>query len=182
MSGGGRDERERQDAYNRAQTAATQINQVDPLEERYRQQQMAFLNWKDSNGRDVRDAPGLSDYIQIGQAAQERAGRERMGTGALQLAGDAGNAGNLRELKKQEAAQDFGTGLERAYAMRNAEATGSVMPLANMTLNRNTAYAGAMGNLYGIRSSQPKPKSWWNYLQEGAQMAGSIGGAISPWS
>lgn len=179
MGGGGRN-REQQNYWNQqAQQQNQQITQVDPLEAQWRQQQMDYLNWRNSPGRDVRDAPGLSDYIQIGQAAQERAQRDRQGTGALQLGG-AGNAGyteNLKSLRQNEAAQDFGTGLERALAMRHSEASGSVMPLAQLTTNRNVARANHSAGMFNTWS-QRRSMNWWDYLREGTQIASNIGGML----
>lgn len=171
MGGGGRNRRNQDywDAQNRQ--ANQQITQVDPLEQQWRDQQQQYLTWRNSNGRDVRDAPGLSDYIQIGEAAQHRAKQERMGTGALQL-GNAGNAGyteNLKTLRQNEAAQDFGTGLEQALGMRHAEATGSVLPLAQLTTNRNVARAGHAGSMFG-QWNQRQSRNWWDYLREGIGM------------
>lgn len=179
MGGGGRKKREEDYWNSLAKQQNQKIAQVDPLEQKWRDQQMAFLNWRDSNGKDVRSAPGLSEYIQIGQAAQDRAKRERMGTGALQLGG-AGNAGyteNLKTLRQNEAAQDFGTGLERAMAMRTAEATGSVLPLAQLTTNRNVAQANNSAGMFGQWSNKQE-KSWWDYLREGVGMASQVGSMI----
>lgn len=177
MGGGGRN-REQQNYWNaQAQAQNRQITQVDPLEAQWRQQQQDYLNWRSSDGRDVAEAPGLSEYIQIGQAAQDRAKQERMGTGALQLgnAANAGHVANLKTLRQNEAAQDFGTGLERAQAMRHAEATGSVMPLASLTTNRNVAQANHSAGMFS-QWNQRKSKNWWDYLNEGVGLAGRLGG------
>lgn len=175
MGSGGRN-RERQNYWDTQAAQANQaITQVDPLEQQWRDEQKRFLDWRDSSGKDVRNAPGLDEYIQIGQAAQDRAQRERMGTGALQL-GNAGNAGyteNLKTLRQNEAAQDFGTGLESAVAARTAEATGSVLPLAQLTTNRNIAKANNAAGMFG-QWNQRKSKNWWDYLIEGAQTFGPM--------
>lgn len=181
--GGGQAKRKREaESYWDAQArqANQAITQVDPLEAQWRQQQQDYLNWRSSDGRDVAEAPGLSEYIQIGQAAQDRAKQERMGTGALQLgnAANAGHVANLKTLRQNEAAQDFGTGLERAQAMRHAEATGSVMPLASLFTNRNVAQAQNAGSMFGQWSARPQPKNWWDYAREGVGFAQSVGSMI----
>lgn len=181
MGGGAAKRKRESETYwdNTARQANQDITKVDPLEQKWRDSQLAFLNWKDTPGRNVADAPGLSDYIQIGQAAQDRAKRERFGTGALQL-GDAANAGylaNLKGLRQNEMAQDFGTGLENALASRNAEATGSVMPLSQLTTNRNIAKAGQAGNMFGQWSNK-QVKNWWDYAREGVGMGTQIGSMI----
>ena len=86
MGSGGRN-RNQQNAWNetvRQQNAA--ITQVDPLEQAYRQRQQNVLNWENQPGHDIRDMPGMSDAIQIGQAALARANQERQGHGAINLA------------------------------------------------------------------------------------------------
>ena len=179
MGGGGRKKREETFWNNAAKQANQQITQVDPIEQKFRQKVSDRLDWEKGT-RDIADPrAGLTDYIQIGQAAKERAKRERMGTGALQL-GEAGNSGylaNLKQLHQNEAAQDFGIGLENANTMAHAEATGSVLPLAQMTTNRNVAQAGHAGSMFGQWSNKQQ-KSWWDYLKEGVGMATGIGGMV----
>ena len=175
MGGGGRN-RERQNTWDsNAQQQNAQLTQVNPLTQRWQDEQLAFMNWEGSQGRDVRDAPGLSSFIQIGQAAKDRAGRERMGTGALQL-GDAGNAGyteNLKGLRQNEAAQDFGIGLENALAARKAEATGSVIPLQQMETQRRMGQAQHSMGMFG-QWNQRQSRNWWDYMREGIQMGSQV--------
>lgn len=163
-----------------AQQANQQITQVDPLEQAYRDRQKAFLDWEGSNGKDVRNAPGMDAHIQIGQAALERAGRDRMGTGALQLGEDGGSgyAAKLKELKKNELGQEVGAGLETALAARTAEAHGSVMPLAQLTTSRNIGRANHSAQMFGMWN-QRQSKNWWDYMRDavgmGSQAAGAFG-------
>lgn len=179
MAGGGRNRRRQNYWDAQAAVQNRDMTQQSPEEALRRQQVQQYLTWKNSNGRDVRDAPGLSDYIQIGQAAKERAGRERMGTGALKLGGEGGYAEKLRQQKQAEAAQDFGIGLERAYAMNDAQMTGSVLPFASLDAGRRQAQAGHSASMFS-QWNQRQSRNWWDYTMQigqlAAQAAGGMGG------
>jgi hypothetical protein len=176
MGGGGRN-RQNQNMWNQQavqQNAA--ITQVDPLEQKWRDQQMAYLKCP---GRDVRDAPGMSDHIQIGQGAIARAKQERHGTGALQLggAGSEGYTENLKTLRQNEMGQEVGAGLENALAARHSEATGSVMPLAQLSTSRRLGQAQHSAGMFSPWN-QRQSKNWWDYLREGVQLGGQVGSMI----
>lgn len=178
MAGGGRN-RQQQNYWNtQAQQQNQQMTQQSPEEALRRQQVQQYLAWKNQDGRDVRDAPGLSDYIQIGEAAKERAGRERMGTGALKLGGEGGFAEKLRQQKQAEAAQDFGIGLERAYAMNDAQMTGSVLPFASLDANRRQAQAGHSASMFS-QWNQRRSRNWWDYMMDVGQLATGAARAMS---
>jgi hypothetical protein len=180
MGGKGRN-REQQNYWNQqAQTQNQAIATVDPLEQKWRDKQMAFLKWDETPGKDVRDAPGMSDHIQIGQGAIARAKQEKYGTGALQLGG-AGNAGyteNLKTLRQNEMGQEVGAGLEEALAGRRAEATGSIMPLSQLSTSRRLGQAQHSAGMFG-QWNQRQSKNWWDYLREGVQVAGQVGGMVA---
>jgi hypothetical protein len=136
---------------------------------------LAWDAWQKQPGHDIGDAPGMDPYIQIGRGALERGKKERMGTGALALGdpGSSGHAAKLREMGQAEAAQQFGAGLENAYAMRNAEVKGSYGPLAQLELGRK------MGQLNNTSQAQAlwvqkQRKSPWDYALEGASTFGPM--------
>lgn len=182
MAGGGKKEKKKQETYwnQQARTANQQIAEKSELEKALEKKSLDRLNWEKEGRTDISDPrAGLQNYIQIGQAALNRAKRERMGTGALQL-GNAGNAGHVANLKEQyqnEAAQEFGAGLERADALAHSEATGSVMPLAQLSTNRNIARANHAAGMFGQWSNK-KAKSWWDYMKEGVGMATDVGSLL----
>lgn len=157
-----------------AQQNNQQIATVDPIEQAFKDKQKRRLDWENKPGHNITDHDaGLDEYIQIGHAAMARQDRDRMGTGALQL-GDNGTApylANLKELKKAEAAQAYGSGLEEANTMAHAEATGSVLPLAQLATNRNIARAGNSSQMFnnwaGVQTGTP----WWQTLLGGASQA-----------
>lgn len=181
MGGGGRNRRE-QDAWNaQARSDNAAITQVDPLEQQLRDRSSRRLAWESGGRTNIEDPnAGLQDYIQIGKSALDRADRERYGTGALQLGNEAnaGHIADLKELNKSNMAREFGAGLEQADAMAHAEATGSVMPLAQMTTNRNIARAQNSGQMFS-QWNQRQSKNWWDYLREGVGVASQVGGMIA---
>lgn len=180
MGGGGRN-REQQNYWNaQAKTQNAAIVEKTPLEKELEAKSLSRLNWEKEGRTDISDPrAGLSNYIQIGQAALDRGKRERMGTGALQLGNEAnaGHVANLKQLHQNEAAQEFGAGLENADAMAHAEATGSVMPLAQLSTNRNIARANNSAGMFA-QWNQRKSKNWWDYLGEGIGMASNVGGML----
>lgn len=166
MGSGGKKKKEENFWTQNAQTAYTNAGQKSELEKLFEQSQIDFLNWDKSGGKDVRDAPGLSNYIQIGQAAQERAGQERMGTGALQLGAGGGSeyAQKLKQLNQSQMAENFGTGLENALQMRRAEATGSVMPLASLDANRKGMQMQGANQMVSTYFNRPRSTPFWQQL------------------
>ena len=142
----------------------------DPTVTAVQAQNTKVLDWENSSGKDIRDMPGMDAHIKIGQAAIDRAGRERMGGSGLNLAdgGSSGYAQNLRSLRQNEMGYAVGAGLEDARAGIHSEARGSVLPLAQLQTGRQL---GQAQHSLGVDGATPKKKSWWNYLQEGIGMA-----------
>ena len=166
MSSGGRN-RDRQNFWDsQAQQQNAAITQVDPLEQAYRDRQQAVLNWENTPGHDIRDMPGMSDAIQIGNAALARANQQRQ-SGSIHLAdpGSSGYAQQLHELQQNQLGQEVGTGLENARAAIHAEATGSVLPLSQMNLARRSAQLNNSTQMFS-QWNQRKSKNWWDYLTD----------------
>lgn len=193
MGGGGRN-RQNQNYWNQQtqqqlQTAQQQnaaIAQVDPLEQAWRDRQKAVLDWDKKPGKDIRDLPGMSEHIQIGEAAVRRANQDRMGTGALQLGADgaSGHAMKLKELRQAQMGEEVGAGLDNARAQIHAEAANSIMPLAQLHTNRklgqaqhSLGIANTSAGMFG-QWNQRRSKNWWDYLREGIGMAGQVGGMM----
>lgn len=181
-SGQGKD-RETQNYWNtQSQQAYQATAQATPLQQAFEQAQLDFLNWDKSSGKNVAEAPGLDNYIQIGRAAQERGNREKMGTGALALggAGAEGYAPKLKELRQAESEQNFGTGLEDALAMRRSEATGSVIPLASLNNARNAGRAQFAGGMYGTLQNRPRTGFWNSFSNNfGSSLGQGLGHILS---
>lgn len=177
MSSGRQKKLDQQQNYwnTQAQQAYTQAQQPSELQRVYEQKQLDFLNWDKQKNRNVADAPGLSNYIQIGQAALNRANRERMGTGALRLSdgGASGYAEKLKSLRQAEMGNEFGAGLENALAGLRAEANNSVLPLAQLNQSRLlglTQIASGNNNAY---LNRPRTQPFWQQLLLGAISGGS---------
>jgi hypothetical protein len=171
MGGGGRN-RKQQNIWNTtAQQQNAAITTPDPLEQKWKDRQLAVLNWEDTPGKDIRDMPGMDSHIQIGRAALDAAGRDRQATG-LNLAdtGSNGYATQLKELKRNELGQQVGAGLENARAGIHAEAAGSVLPLSQLSTQRKLGQAQHSAQMFG-QWNQRKSKNWWDYLTDTVGMA-----------
>lgn len=143
---------------------------------------MRFLNWDESKGKNIRDAPGMSDYIQIGQAAIDRANQDRMGTGALRLSdgGASGYAEKMKSLRQAEMGNQVGASLENALAGLRAEAHGSVMPLAQLDMNRSMGLAGMASQNNNSYLNRPRQQPFWQQMLLGAIQGGSaVAGAFA---
>lgn len=173
---------EQQEAESRRQyqMALAEAQKRSPLELEQERRSMQFLKDWEAPGRDVRALPGLSNYIQIGQEAQERALQQRMGTGALRLSGvgTEGYAAKLREQSQTEAAQNTANALERAVASRYAEATGSILPLAQLQQSRSMGVLGSTQSREQAYLNAPRETPFWQTLTMGAVQgaAGVLGG------
>jgi hypothetical protein len=168
--------KEREDFWGNASQQAYQQNAAPtPLQSAWEKQQTDFLNWDESKGKDVRSAPGMDKYIQLADAARNRASIERNPTGAMALGdlGDSGYAAQLQNQRQKESDQDIGSGLENALNLRRAEASGSVIPLAQLNQSRNANNMSFAGGMYNnIADRNKRPGFWQNLL-----MAGIAGGS-----
>lgn len=165
----------------------------DPLVERLRQRDMAFLDWadqKDAQGNavplDVAKAPGLGPALGLFESARRGQQQERHGIGALRMGAQGTNADLANLLTEQRAArreQEAAGGLERAVAVRSAEATGSVLPLASLEQSKRMGLAGmasgaaqdTLGNMTSF-VGRPRRRPFWQDMllagwQQGAQGA-----------
>lgn len=179
MGSGGRN-RQQQNYWNaQAQTQNAALTQEDPLETARKAQIQKVLDWENQPGHDVKDLPGMGDFIQIGQGALARANKARMGTGALGLSdpGSSGYASQLHEQSQNELGQQVGADLENARAGIIGEAHGSVLPYAQLATSRKQAQANNSAQMFG-QWNQRQSKNWWDYLREGVQMGSQVAGAF----
>jgi hypothetical protein len=174
-SGRNRDNQNFWNTQNQQQNAA--IAQISPQEQAERDRISSIQAWENAPGHDIRDLPGMGDFVQIGQAALQRANADKKGTGALQLAdgGSSGYAQQLKELKRNELGQEVGAGLENARAQIIGQAHGEVLPMAQLGLSRSLGQAGHSAQMFGMWNQRPS-RNWWDYLREGVQMAANPGG------
>ena len=155
------------------EAALSAARQPTAAEQMLQKQATDFLNWEGGAGKDVRNAPGIETFLNVGQLANERAAQERMGTGGLQLgrAGSTQQAANMRQLLAEERANQFGASLENAIAQRRAQAMGSLTPLAQLGANRASNILSATGG---------REQYWGNMAgqKQGGGWGSAIGSAI----
>jgi len=181
MSSGRQKQLDQQQNYwnTQSQNAINQASQPTALQTAYEGKQQKFLDWDASKDKNIEDAPGMQEHIQIGRSALNRFNRERMGTGALRLGGSGGYADKLRVQKQAELSNEFGAGLEEALALRRAEANNSVIPLSQLTNNRLMGVAGIASNNYSSLVNRPRQQPFWQQLLMGAVGAGAqVGSAF----
>lgn len=179
MGGSTKKERNYYTEVQKEQNAA--LSQPTWAEARQKAKTDAWDAWMAQPGHDIGSAPGMDPYLQIGRAAVAKAGQERHGTGALQLAsaGGEGYAQKLKEMNQRETAQEMGAQLENAYAMRNAEVEGSVLPVGQMELSRKLGQLGNTSQMAGLWIQKPR-KSFWDYAMDASQMAKNFSSALNP--
>lgn len=138
------------------QAQATQYMQTaappDPVEAFINAENLGFL--EDSTGKsgpvDVTRMRGMAPHYGLYNAAINRQNADKQGTGLMRM-GQAGSNPNLAALISQNRGdrqrQEAGGQLENAFAMKNAEVRGSIMPLLGLGQNRRMGLAGmASGN------------------------------------
>ena len=163
-------------------------DQKSPLQEAWEKAQLDFLNWESgkSGPIDVMKAPSLGPALSLYQYAKQGQQGERMGQGAIQMglnATDPGLAAKLAEQSKAKREQDAAGNLERAVAVRSAEAHGSALPLISLAQDKQLSLAGMAGgqraNSLGLWAGfRPRRSIWGDMmlqgmgnLQQGAQTA-----------
>lgn len=180
-SGPSREEKEAQrrlEELQRQQTATQQqfltlASQPDPLTERLRQRDTAWLDWSEGkNGPiDVSKAPGLGPAISLFDRAKAGQQEERYGIGALRMGAQGTNADLANLLTEQRASrreQQAGGDLERAVATREAETTGSILPLASLEQSKRVGLAGIASGAaqdtlgtYASFTGRPRRRPFW---------------------
>lgn len=200
MGGGpSREEREHQRRLEQIQAQQAQqqtqliqlAQQPDPLTERLRARDTAWLDWSEgkSGPIDVRRAPGLGPALSLFDSAKRGQQEERMGIGALRM-GIQGSDPNLTSLLREQSQarreQEAAGGLEQAVAAREAEVTGSILPLASLQQNQRMGLASlASGNQQNTLNTltqfvgRPRRRPFWQDLllsgAAGASNAMSMG-------
>jgi hypothetical protein len=162
------EERSRQQ-QQQAQQFITLAQQPDPLEERLRARDTAWLDWESgaSGPRDVANAP-LGAGLDLYQNAARRQEGERFGIGALALGQNASNPMLTQMLKQQS---------EDRSALPLAEfAQGRRMGLASLA----SGNAANSTNAYLQFLSRPKRQPFWQQLLlQGVQTGGQVGSAMA---
>lgn len=186
-SGPSRAEREAEqrmrDLQAQQQAQQTQFIQAanvpDPLEERLRARDTAWLDWEDHKDGplDVAKAP-LGPALGLYERAVNRKQGERYGgIGALRMGLNASNpmlSQVLDEQSRERRQQEAGGDLEQAVRMKSAEVNRSALPLAEFAQGRRMGLASlASGNAANSTNAylqflaRPKRQSFWQSLLMG---------------
>jgi hypothetical protein len=183
------EERARQQQIQQQQQAQqfiTAANVPDPLEERLRARDTAWLDWESgaSGPRDVRNAP-LGAGLDLYENASRRQEGERFGIGALALGQHASNpmlAQLLKQQSEDQRQQEAAGGLEQAVRLKSAEVNQSALPLAEFAQGRRMGLASlASGNANDSTNAylqflaRPRRQPFWQQLLlTGVQAGGSV--------
>jgi hypothetical protein len=171
-------------AQQSVQTAAAPT----PLQTELEKGDLDFLSAIKSPTFDIRDPKlGLNPYLSLYDSAVKSRAQDRAGTGALRLGTNTQNpniAASQDRLNDERRRETAAGGLEQAFRLRNAEVTGSAMPLITTDVNRNLNLAGlqsgragdAWANYYRIRAMPTWLEQMRNSAVQGATMA-AAGGA-----
>lgn len=171
-----------------AQQRMQQAAQPTPLQAHMEQDDLDFLSAIKSPTFDIRDPKlGLNPYLSLYDSAVKNRESERAGSGLLKLGTNAANpniAARLNRLSDDRRREAAGGALENAFRMRNAEVTGSVMPLIQTAVNRNLSLAGmtsnradnSWNNYWSIRKM---PGAWENFVNNFERGLGQAAGSLA---
>lgn len=168
------DQRE-QEATAAAKAASQQLSTPDPMAQLAADRATKFLAAYEKPGMSVEDLPGISPYLQLGARAVAGIQKERQGGTGLNLGGQSMVADKLRTQMAAETAAQSAAGIEQAVAGKYAEATGNILPLAQLSLSRQTAYANNAAGRESAFMNAPRETPFWQKLAlQGVQAAGSM--------
>jgi hypothetical protein len=166
-------------AQRERDSAVTALKEPDPGEAYVKGKNLEFLKAFNGDGGGPVDAttlPGMGVYLDLfNKSKSGRAVRDNMGSATM------GQQYSSPEMKAVLASQmqgqreeEAGGALEDAVAGKYAEASGSVLPFAQLAFQRNATRMGASGDRFNQASAAANQPPWWMPLA----MAG-IGGASS---
>lgn len=140
--------------------------------------QMATENlaWLSTPGRDARDNKYLQPYLQLYQQAEEKAQKERMGTGALQLGapGSEQYTNALRTMAADQRARDYATNLGQTYGKLFEGAVNAAGNAANLSNQRALGALGSTTSIYQTNLNRPS-----GLAQIGSALAAGAGSAAA---
>lgn len=158
-----------------ANPAIQQINVPTAFEKIAADRLNKFNAWETQEGaRDILDAPGMGDMLDIYGSAESLANQKRLSNPALALSGGGSGdyAKQLEKLDTQTRYNDRAAGLSRGLSSLKDEAYGLGGSAAQMETQRKQSYADALLQQEQQYYNRPKPKPLWE------RIAGlAIGGA-----
>lgn len=169
-------EEDRRRALEREQQAAA----PKPVETEMEKEQLGWLAQTKAPDFDVTKLNALTPQLSLYNHAKAGQEGQRMGLGALRMGMGEGDGSGLSTLlaSQQQAhrEQDAAGQLENAFAAKDAEMRGSVMPLLGLQQNRTMGLAGLGNNASQNSTNQwasfrPRPSIWSQLLMQGVSNA-----------
>jgi len=179
-SGSKRRQAELDAAQKERDAALTALGKPDPLEEYQKGQNLAFLKAYNGDGGgpvDVTELPQMGVYLDLFNHA--KAGRARRNSLGAATFGQQYSSPELKAVLDREMQgareEEAGGALEDAVAGKYAEASGSVLPYAQLAYQRNATRLGAAGDRYNQATQAANQPAWWlPLLGAGIGAAGSL--------
>lgn len=172
-----------------AETATNQaiqnVTAPDPLEQAIRAKQQKIIDWENYAGPDknILNAPGIGDYMDIYGSADQAAEDEMMGNGGLRLADPTSTAysSQVKELGKNQRYDARAHGLSDAWQMLKGDAYNQSGQIIDRNLQRTMGAANLrLGNQAQLYSRYKKQNPWyqklWNAGLQAAQVAAKAAG------
>lgn len=162
----------------RVNQAITEVKTVDPLEAKLKARSQKFLDWEDGTGeyagkpRNILDAPGIGDALDIYGSAESLADTEQMGSGAMRLADPASGTTYGTQMKQLAASDRYNTraaGLSNALGGIKADATGQIGGLLDRDFARKSTIAGLESSNRRDYYNRPQKQSLFDKLLNGAR-------------
>ncbi len=150
-----------------ANPAIQMVNVPSAYEQAVAKRFKTWTDWEDQTGpRDIMDAPGMDDMLDIYGSAEALADKRRMGNPAMALSGGGSGdyANQLDSLEKMERHDDRAAGLSRGLQSLKAEAYGLGGSAAELESGRKRSYADLMLNQENAYYQRPKKKPLWQTI------------------
>lgn len=168
-----------------ANPAIQQINTPTAFETIANQRLKAFTDWENKPGaRDILEAPGIGDMVDIYGSAESLANQKRLGNPqmALSSGGSRDYAKQLDSLDTQNRYDERAAGLSRGVASLKNEAYGLGGSAADLESQRKNQYANAMLEQQSEYYRRPKSVPLWQRIAGlaigGVGAYGAAGGKI----
>lgn len=126
-----------------------------------------WTDWEDQTGpRDIMDAPGMGDMLDIYGSAEALADKRRLSNPAMALSGGGSGdyARQMDSLEKMERYDDRAAGLSRGLQSLKAEAYGLGGSAAELESSRKRDYANMMLNQENAYYNRPKKTPLWEKI------------------
>jgi hypothetical protein len=168
----------------KATQAIAAVAAPDPLEQKIREKQQRVIDWDAYQGGDknILNAPGIGDYMDIYGSANQAAEAEQMGGGAIRLADPSSNAyaAQVKELGKNQRYDARAQGISDAWGMLKGDAYGQANNLIDRELQKKLGVAGLEQRQLGLLYNRYKKQNpWYQKLWNAGLQAGTVGGRLA---